>query len=84
MDSLSLLTSVLPGNICSLAFNLAPLASWISLILLPPFPILRKRHRVNLIILILQAEAVITHTLPILLLGIMNLMVTGRLPGREG
>ena len=31
-------TSVEPGNIPSLALRRAPLASWISLILVPPFP----------------------------------------------
>lgn len=55
-------TSVEPGSIPSLALRRAPLASCISLILVPPFPI----------------------TEPIRELGIMNLMVTARLPGTEG
>ena len=55
-------TSVEPGSIPSLAFNLAPLASCISLIFEPCFPI----------------------TEPMRELGIMNLMVTARLPGTDG
>ena len=55
-------TSVEPGSIPSLAFNRAPLASWISLIFEPPFPI----------------------TEPMRELGIMNLIVTARLPGTDG
>ena len=55
-------TSVDPGNIPSLAFKRAPLASWISLILDPCLPI----------------------TEPMRELGIMNFMVTARLPGTEG
>lgn len=46
----------------SLALSRAPLASWISLILVPPLPM----------------------TEPIRELGIMNLIVTARLPGTEG
>ena len=43
------LTSVDPGNIASLALILAPLASWISLILLPPLPMLHNTpcHRLT-------------------------------------
>lgn len=55
-------TSVDPGSIPSLAFSRAPLASCISLIFEPCFPI----------------------TEPMRELGIMNLMVTARLPGTEG
>ena len=36
-------TSVDPGSMTSLALSLAPEASWISLILLPPLPILREK-----------------------------------------
>ena len=56
------LTSVEPGSIPSLAFNLAPLASCISLILEPCLPM----------------------TDPMREFGIMNLMVTARLPWTEG
>lgn len=55
-------TSVDPGNMPSLAFNLAPLASCISLIFEPCLPM----------------------TDPMRELGIMNLIVTARLPGTEG
>lgn len=58
----TILTSVEPGSMPSLAFRRAPLASWISLILQPAFPM----------------------TDPIRELGIMNLIVTARLPGTEG
>jgi hypothetical protein len=54
-------TSVEPGSMASEAFSLAPDASWISLILLPPLPM----------------------TVPILELGMMNLIVTARDPGTE-
>lgn len=56
------LTSVEPGSMPSLALSLAPLASWISLIFVPPFPM----------------------TEPMREFGIMNLIVTARLPGTEG
>jgi hypothetical protein len=55
-------TSVEPGNMPSLAFSLAPLASCISLILDPCLPM----------------------TEPMRELGIINLIVTARLPGTEG
>ena len=55
-------TSVEPGNMPSLAFNRAPLASWISLIFEPPLPI----------------------TEPMREFGIINLIVTARLPGTDG
>ena len=51
-----------PGSIPSLALSLAPLASWISLILVPALPM----------------------TDPIRELGMINLIVTARLPGIEG
>ena len=71
------LTSVDPGSIASLAFNLAPEASCISLIFEPPFPILAA------LIKILSIENTITYTLPIRELGMMNLIVTAREPGTE-
>lgn len=55
-------TSVDPGSMPSLAFNFAPDASCISLILEPPFPM----------------------TEPMREFGIMNLIVTARLPGTDG
>ena len=47
------LTSVEPGSIASLAFSLAPLASWISLIFDPPFPMtlpIRELGMMNLMV----------------------------------
>lgn len=41
LEDQAVLTSVDPGSIASLAFSLAPDASWISLILEPPLPMLR-------------------------------------------
>lgn len=60
------------------AFRRAPEASWISLILAPPLPILPGQLFIPL--LRLKAE---THTLPIRELGMMNLIVTARDPGTE-
>lgn len=73
-------TSVDPGSIVSLALIRAPLASWISLILLPPLPILRDAA-ISLIQFSCYFRA---YTLPMREFGIMNLIVTAREPGRDG
>ncbi len=78
-------TSVDPGNMDSLALSRAPLASWISLILLPALPMLQgtpqsARPPRGLP----HSPEFPTHTLPIRELGMINLIVTAREPGSEG
>ena len=59
------------------AFKRAPLASWISLILEPPLPMLGTSAAV-------AKPDDSAHTLPMRELGMMNLMVTARDPGTDG
>ena len=70
------LTSVEPGSMDSEAFKRAPEASWISLILAPPLPIL-------FISLWSQRHEKKAYTLPMREFGMIYLMVTARDPGTE-